>query len=162
MRTLALRGEIRPCFASGSLLSPFGANRTGPDSQALPLTQSLSTNLVTYHIPPNIENLGHKVQSSMTISTTQEVPLQAALLRRVFSPVEIAQSLPTEVLNLAGQKSDLIRTISSNFAALIAIIFGLFPSHFPVSICRPAWPDFALAKRIIAFFAHNAGSTSYK
>lgn len=99
----------------------------------------------------------------MAISTTQGVPLQVApMLRRVFSPVEIAQSLLTEVFNHAGQKSDLMCTICGNLAALMVIIFSFFPSRFPISICRPTWPDFAFAKRIIAFFAHNAGSTSHK
>jgi hypothetical protein len=91
----------------------------------------------------------------MTISTTQAVPLQAASVsRRVFSPVEITRR--------AGQKSYLMCTICGNFAALMANIFGFFRPCFAIGISSPIRPDLALAKRIIAFFARNAGSRSYK
>jgi hypothetical protein len=82
-----------------------------------------------------MKNSRNKVQSSIRISTTRAVLLQAAsILRRVFSPVEISRGLPTEASNDAGQECGFMRTIGGDFAGLIVIIFGFFWSRFPSSI----------------------------
>jgi len=54
--------------------------------------------------------------------------------RCAFSLVEITQSLLTEVFSRAGQKPDLMCTMSSNFAARIVIIFGFFSPCFPIAV----------------------------
>ncbi len=99
----------------------------------------------------------------MSISTTQAVLLQAAsTVRPVFSPAEIALGLRTEMFGHEGEKSDSMCEIYGNFAALAANIFGFFRPRFAIDVSRPVGPDCALVKRIIAFFARNAGSKSYK